>query len=124
MTPTEERRRFSRISFHSATHVQQGAINSPAELVDISLKGVLVDLPEAHTIDPQQPVEVCVALTDDAEIRMTCRLLRAVDRQLALICESIDLDSISHLRRLLELNTGDPAACERELLELIRVSAT
>jgi len=33
-------------------------------------------------------------------------------------CLSIDLDSITHLRRLLELNLGDPQLVERELLQL------
>jgi hypothetical protein len=36
-----------------------------------------------------------------------------------LLCESIDLDSITHLRRLVELNAGDPALLERELTALV-----
>jgi len=34
-------------------------------------------------------------------------------------CESIDLDSISHLRRLVELNLGDPELLNRELSALV-----
>ena len=36
-------------------------------------------------------------------------------------CEHIDLDSISHLRRLVELNLGDPDILDRELSELSHV---
>ena len=35
------------------------------------------------------------------------------------LCRSIDLESITHLRRLIEVNLGDPAASERELKALI-----
>jgi hypothetical protein len=35
-------------------------------------------------------------------------------------CDSIDLDSITHLRRLVELNAGDPRELDRELAILIR----
>jgi hypothetical protein len=40
------------------------------------------------------------------------------DGQLSLSCTEIDLDSITHLRRLLELNLGDPDLIERELSDL------
>ena len=40
-------------------------------------------------------------------------------RHLGLCCTSIDLDSITHLRRLVELNAGDPAILERELTALL-----
>jgi hypothetical protein len=35
------------------------------------------------------------------------------------LCRSIDIESITHLRRLIEVNLGDPAASERELKALI-----
>lgn len=35
------------------------------------------------------------------------------------LCRSIDLESITHLRRLIEMNLGDAALVERELAALI-----
>ena len=35
-----------------------------------------------------------------------------------MVCRHIDVDSISHLRRLVELNLGDEALLERELAAL------
>lgn len=119
MSKMSERRRFSRISFHTSTRVCQGDHCSSAELEDISLKGVLLHLQQPLDLDPGQQVSVEIALTDDALITMTCELVRQTYPSMALTCTSIDVDSISHLRRLVELNTGDPAACERELAELI-----
>jgi hypothetical protein len=40
-------------------------------------------------------------------------------QQLGLRSDSIDLDSITHLRRLVELNAGDPEMLEREISLLI-----
>jgi len=36
-----------------------------------------------------------------------------------MICRSIDLDSITHLRRLIAMNTGDPTLLQRELQSLV-----
>ena len=50
---------------------------------------------------------------------MTVELVQQSLEQLRFSCHSIDIDSISHLRRLIELNIGDADACERELYELV-----
>ena len=43
-----------------------------------------------------------------------------IDSQhIGLRCDSIDLDSITHLRRLVELNSGDPSMLEREISALV-----
>jgi hypothetical protein len=38
--------------------------------------------------------------------------------QVGLRCDSIDIDSLTHLRRLVELNVGDEAILQRELSAL------
>jgi hypothetical protein len=45
-------------------------------------------------------------------------LTRAQPQSLGFVCRHIDLDSISHLRRLVELNLGDEQLLERELAAL------
>ncbi len=40
------------------------------------------------------------------------------DGRVGLRCTSIDMDSMIHLRRLMELNLGDPGLLERELFAL------
>lgn len=39
--------------------------------------------------------------------------------QAGLLCLTIDIDSVTHLRRLVELNLGDTDLLERELSHLI-----
>jgi hypothetical protein len=50
---------------------------------------------------------------------MSALVVHQTLKQLHLACISVDLDSVSHLRRLIELNIGDASAAERELSELI-----
>jgi hypothetical protein len=50
---------------------------------------------------------------------MNTRVAHLENTHVGLRCESIDLDSMAHLRRLLELNSGDPELVERELSALI-----
>ncbi|MGH1370759.1 MAG: PilZ domain-containing protein [Cellvibrionaceae bacterium] len=119
MTHTENRRRFSRIAFTAQTEICQGEKRWPCELLDLSLKGLLVSPPPQAQIDPHTPCTIIVTLADEAQITMQASLARDDAQHLGFSCEEIDVDSISHLRRLVELNIGDPEASNRELFELI-----
>lgn len=116
---TDERRRFSRIDFDARVEIAQGTKNWQAQLLDISLKGVL--LAKIGSCQPQVkiPVLVKIILSDLTSIAMSTRVIQDTPEQLRLACDSIDIDSISHLRRLIELNIGDEKAMSRELSELI-----
>ncbi len=87
--------------------------------MDISLKGLLTVQPNADLLTPEHPVLARIVLDNRTQIIMQCRLAHREVTHLGLACESIDFNSISHLRRLMELNLGDPAAFDRELSELI-----
>ncbi len=119
MAHTENRRRFSRIAFHAETEIRQGEDRWPCELLDLSLKGLLVSPPDDAEIDAKSPCQIVITLADEAQITLRASLARDADKHLGFRCEEIDVDSISHLRRLIELNIGDPSASNRELFELI-----
>lgn len=115
-----ERRRFSRVPFEHSVVLQQNDQRWSAQLVDISLKGLLVTLESGNgQPDSNALITADIALSDLDQIQMQLKFVRADHKTWALVCESIDVDSISHLRRLVELNLGDPQACERELNELL-----
>ena len=50
---------------------------------------------------------------------MTALVAHVDARQLGLLCTHSDLDSVTHLRRLIELQLGDPSLLERDLGELV-----
>lgn len=119
MTDYHERRRFSRVNFNTSVTLIQGKQQWQAELLDISLKGLLIKAPLTHACDASQPLHVNITLSEQAEISMATQLAHQEADHIGLECVSIDMDSISHLRRLIELNLDDPAAAERELADLI-----
>ncbi|MDQ2075984.1 PilZ domain-containing protein [Marinimicrobium sp. ABcell2] len=114
-----QERRFSRIYFDARVELEQGKHQWQGNLLDISLNGLLMVQQGADRLDPKRPLLAQVQLDAGTCIIMHCRVAHQEAAYLGLACESIDVDSITHLRRLLELNTGDPHALERELSELI-----
>jgi hypothetical protein len=114
-----ERRHFWRAAFHSSLQLVDAAGTHPAELVDISLKGALVKVPPTWAGRTDDTCQIKLKLADDAVILMRAIVAHVEGRRVGLRCESIDIDSITHLRRLVELNAGDPALLERELSALL-----
>ncbi|EIK53581.1 carbamoylphosphate synthase large subunit [Stutzerimonas stutzeri TS44] len=113
-----ERRRFQRIEFDAATELFQGERRWPVELHDLSLRGLLVRRPQQWDADPAQPFQALVRLSGDAEVCMEVAMVHEEGDLIGLACRHIDLDSIAHLRRLVELNLGDETLLERELAAL------
>jgi hypothetical protein len=93
-------------------------------VLDVSLKGVLLQLPAGRTPQAGMPCLVKLPLGDEGAddavvISMAGELAHIEGGHAGVQCRSIDLESITHLRRLIEVNLGDPAASERELKALI-----
>ncbi len=115
---SSERRRFQRFEFDADTVLVQGPRRWPVQLHDLSLKGLLVHCPPDWDGDPGQPIDAQISLSDDVQVRMEVEMTHREGDLLGLVCRHIDVDSISHLRRLVELNLGDQALLERELAAL------
>ncbi|HSX83813.1 MAG TPA: PilZ domain-containing protein [Cellvibrio sp.] len=118
-TAANERRKFSRILFDAHVELAQGAFHWRASLLDISLRGLLLQQTLPKEVNHKEPILVKILLSDSTSIAMSVSLAHQHHNQTGLMCTSIDIDSVSHLRRLIELNLGDALAAERELSELI-----
>jgi hypothetical protein len=116
-----DRRRFKRIAFNARTELSQGEHRWPVQLIDLSLKGLLIQRPEPWQGDETRPFAADIHLSDDVDVRMDVQLTRKDYGQLGFVCLHIGLESIEHLRRLIELNLGDEEELERELGALIDV---
>lgn len=119
MSNGSNRRQFWRAAFHSTVQLVDAAGSVPAELVDISLKGALIKVPPQWAGQIGGSCQIKLKLADDAVILMHALVAHIEGRRVGLHCESIDLDSITHLRRLVELNAGDMALLDRELAALL-----
>ena len=116
-----DRRRFRRIAFDAKTEIRQNAQQWPVKLVDLSLRGLLVMRPEGWKGNKALPFDVDIRLDPKAHIKMQVKLSHEDQGQLGFVCQHIDLDSISHLRRLIELNLGDEEELHRELAALLEI---
>jgi hypothetical protein len=112
---TKERRQFSRILFDAWAELRQGDKSWQATVVDLSLNGLLVGEPMDWDIDETKSLVAAIRLDASATIQMTVLWRHYRDGQIGFECDHIDIDSISNLRRLVELNLGDPALLERQL---------
>ncbi|MBV7576239.1 PilZ domain-containing protein [Pseudomonas sp. PDM32] len=116
-----DRRRFKRIAFDARTDLSQGEFTWPVQLIDLSLKGVLIERPDPWLGNPQQDFLVDIHLSEDVDIIMDAQLAHDDHGQLGFVCLHIGLESIERLRRLIELNLADEVELERELGALIEI---
>jgi hypothetical protein len=116
----QERRKHSRVAFHAPATLIFSDRMLEVVVLDLSLKGALVRLLAGTTLADQAPCKLRVQLDEMlAGIVMETRVVHLEGRHAGLLCLSIDLDSVTHLRRLVELNLGDSALLDRELSELV-----
>lgn len=117
-----ERRQFWRAVFHAPVHVAASGRVHDAQLLDVSLKGALIECGPDWSLQPGDPCHVRLDLVPGTSIAMDVTVAHVRGTQVGLRCDYIDLDSITHLRRLVELNAGATAWLERELGLLVQPS--
>lgn len=115
---TDERRHYQRVDFDAEVVMDHGDVSWVCHLVDISLKGLLVEFPDDVTANTDESYNMEFRLGADAAINMRVKAKHVKDHLVGLEWNDIDLDSLTHLRRLLELNLPDPEEMHRELSEL------
>lgn len=116
----KEKRHYSRIPFEcDGITITTGDSTWQTELIDICLNGALLVRPEGWNPAIGSDCRVDIRLNDDVVITMMqASVAHNHHDRVGIRSEVIDLDSISHLRRLVELNLGDPELVHRELAEL------
>lgn len=117
---SSNRRQFARIAFHAPAELVTGQTHDEVVVLDLSLKGALVRLPVGFKTRVGENCALRVRLGEpETSIRMQGVLTHIEGLYAGLACRNIDLDSVTHLRRIVELNLGDPTLLERELSALV-----
>lgn len=122
---SDDQRRFQRIEFDAQVQLDVAGQSYPGILRDISLKGALVVLGDTgQPIQEGSPGHLVIRL-DGGAVEMQMDVEVAYYHPLRHACglniHTMDVDSASHLRRLVEVNLGDENALQRELSNLIEV---
>ncbi|WP_348733418.1 PilZ domain-containing protein [Rheinheimera texasensis] len=114
-----DHRKFSRILYNNQATLRFQGQNFFTQVLDLSLKGALVQRPTDFQGLVGEQAQLQFQL-DQSELvlEMDVSIAHLHDATIGLRCERIDIESASHLRRLLELNLGDAEMLSRELSEL------
>jgi hypothetical protein len=118
-----EHRRFTRIPFISQATLETRGQSFAVEVHDLSLKGALLQRPNGWQGQIGGVVVARIVLQDDSNIEMEGEIAHLETDRVGIRCEHLDIDSATHLRRLVELNLGNAAQLERELHAMIRAEA-
>lgn len=123
MSSFTEKRRFTRVPFEAETRITdpQTEQSCTVQLLDISLKGALTTVPSSWqlTIGNTYMLELLLAASEtEITLQMEASLIHAGDEYIGFQYQHMDLDTATHLHRLIELNLGDEKLMERELAEL------
>ncbi|WGW00952.1 PilZ domain-containing protein [Vibrio sp. YMD68] len=115
-----EKRRFSRVVYKASAVVMQGNTSVDAHIQDLSLHGLLLSAePSCNQLNENQVADVRFSLPDsDIAIQMTVNLIKIDNNIIRASINHIDIDSISYLKRLIELNVGDDSLLHRDIEHL------
>ncbi len=119
-----EKRQYQRVEFDSDVELQLGELICSVKLHDISMHGAMVSQPEQFPAQRGLNVALTLPLSGlDEIIHVEATIQHIGDGHMGLEFSFVDIDSISRLRRLLEMNLVSEASIERELATLITTPA-
>jgi len=135
--PETERRAFARIPFEGRAWLVDGTgRRHRGRVLDLCLQGVLVGLPAAPSTEIWRPIPgerlrlELELFPGEPPLRMEAAVAHVeagraegtggTETRAGLRCLHLDLEAMTRLRRLVELNLGDAEALDRELEALVR----
>jgi PilZ domain len=115
-------RQFVRIPFSAPVQLVVQEVSHSVTLVDIALKGALVQCDPDSRWTLNAACRLVLPMAHDGEgITMAGRIAHLQDDWVGIECKDIDVTSLTRLRRLLELNSGDVNLMHREIQTLFRL---
>jgi c-di-GMP-binding flagellar brake protein YcgR len=118
----QERRRFSRIEIPARAHIKtaSGDLHPNSHVIDISLHGLLTEEPDNWTAKMGTECHIDLMMgNDQIVIQVEGQVAHIDENHIGFSFDKIDIDSISHLKRLVALHIGDETILHRELSALI-----
>ena len=117
----ENRRQFTRILFSIKAEIEIEKNIYHVSIHDISLNGALITVIESEqSLKGKQGTLHFLLSDDESEVNMNITVVHEKANETGLQCNAID--SVTHLRRLVELNLGNNEQLNKELSQLSRVN--
>jgi len=112
----EERRKFVRVKFLAEAKVVYYENSYQVELLDLSLKGALIHPKSEIPLGLGNTCQLIISLAaKDLDLEFKAELAHLNGDNLGLKFLTQDIDTMTHLRRLLELNACDHDRIAQEL---------
>ena len=116
-----DERRFRRVPFATEVQLLAGAQLHSCQLLDIALKGALLECAGPWTLPVGTRASLTIPLPDATiTLDFDAELVHHEGAHLGFQFLHEDLQTFTHLRKLLELNTGDPEGIRSELLTWLK----
>ena len=112
------KRHFQRILFDHQATLSCNNQEWPTNVIDLSLRGLSCTKPRNTTFKIDQLLTLSITLTEEQVIVMETIIIHCEERSLGMKCTRIDINSISELRRLVQLNLADEALLHRDIDQL------
>ena len=93
-------RHLTRIPFDAEYRITDNATDKPytGHVIDLSLKGALIERPDALSVHLDDVLSLDLILGEgDLHIQMQARVAHLHEHSIGMVCEHLDLDSMSHL---------------------------
>lgn len=117
----ENRRHFTRILFSIKAQLEIEDKIYSVSIHDISLNGALISAVDGISLKGKLGTLKFSLAPDEPEVIMHIAVVHENEHETGLQCNAIDIDSVTYLRRLIELNLGDNEQLDKELNELSRM---
>lgn len=110
-----DKRKFHRIPFQCECQISNGDRKWTCELLDISLRGALFTLPLNVSLELGANCYLDIWLADgDIDLQFEAELVHQEEDRYGFLFLSENLETLTHLRRLLELNLGSDDFTRKE----------
>ena len=112
VSDNDERRKFSRVAFATDIRIHLEADKKTVQVKgssrDLSLKGIFVQATEMFELDTI--CEISIYLTgsiDEIVLKIKGRVARVGEKGMGIVFDSMDVDSYSHLKNIVQYNSID-----------------
>ncbi len=113
---TSDKRNFRRVAFSAGAHIEHGGVSYPGRIIDIALKGALLEFETLPPISRGDGVDLAIQLHGtELVLSFGTTVAHLEGNKGGFSFSTSDVESLTHLRRLLELNIGDPELVSQEL---------
>lgn len=116
-----DKRHFRRIPFEAEMMVAVGDHSWSCQLLDLALKGVLLESSAVLPLAQGTVANLSLPLPGSTIVLdFEAELVHCEENRLGFKFLHENLETLTHLRTLLELNTGDPEGVRSELLTWLK----